>query len=120
MKHPIEHPVVDEMIKLNFSFEVYGDHIYISDGFSKAGGCKLFLPPADYPVGEFIAPLIAHMRYDETEEIHSFDDLIDLSWKWWRRYADRGYSCPIRFKPFFLEKGWVQMEMAEVLKVVAR
>lgn len=117
--HPIEHPVVKEMIAAGLVFEVHADHLLIPTGFSKAGGCRLVVDknPDEWEANS--APLLAEMRYNKVVKIRFLDDIIDLSWTWWRDYADRGYECPENFKQFFLNKGWIKIETIEKVVAVA-
>jgi len=111
MEHPIQHPLCLEILKTGLTFEAYSDSIGIH-GFSKAGQARLYLDPADP------SRLVAHTRYGETELIYTVRDLVELSLKWWRRYADWGYECPPNFKPLFVSLGLVKIETITTEKTV--
>lgn len=54
-------------------------------GFYKSNEVKLTgMPDMGY--------VLATMRYGETEELYSYDDLVHLNYRWWIAYRDRNQS----------------------------
>lgn len=55
-------------------------------GFSKSGHVTLY---------EEDDKIICLARYDERDEIESYDDLVHIAYSWYRRYKDRDvFSSP--------------------------
>ncbi len=54
---------------------------YGVDGFSKSGNVHLF----ETDTGE----IKCLARYDECDEIHTYDDLVYIAWNWFLRYKER-------------------------------
>lgn len=84
---------------------------YDVPGFSKSGNVTLF---------ESKGQIYASSRYNQTNEINNFDDLVMLAWDWYIRYKDRSpFENPDSiWTPYFIEKGWIKKVMKYEYEIV--
>lgn len=80
MKNVIKNKILLTLIEKGFEITLSKSGI-ILDGFYKSGTVKLE-PKED---GTFIA----HTRYNQTDDIGDFDDLVKLNYEWWQKSKDR-------------------------------
>jgi hypothetical protein len=87
------HKVLKELLDNGVSFEISKDenresYVYEITGFYKSNFVKLREKDSD--------TLEATCRYNETETITSFDDLVRLNYRWWDYSKDRfdGWASP--------------------------
>ena len=59
--------------------------VRIADGFYKSGGVVLHVDDAD--------TVICTCRYGEQHAINAIDDLVDVSYDWFRRSQNRGVTA---------------------------
>lgn len=73
---------------------------FILKGFSKSGNVAIVLNPD--------STIVAQQRYGEETFIDGYDDLVNLAWKWYIRYSDRGYPIPAEWKQEFLDRNFIK------------
>ena len=73
-------------------------------GFSKSGTIKL-LYSYDHE------DITALARYDETQTINDYDDLVSYAFTWYRNSYDRGYELPEMWVDDFLRLGYIKTEV---------
>jgi hypothetical protein len=72
---------------------------YEVSGFAKSGNVR---------VEDFGDIVKVTARYDEIDEINTFEDLARVAKYWYDSYKDRGYSIDGYWLNVFLEYGWVK------------
>ena len=82
--HKLIKILVDKGLTVNISKEGYS-----LEGFYKSGSVTFNELDEN--------TLLCHQRYDEVEEISSFDDIVMVNFKWWKRSKDKGWSNPDNF-----------------------
>lgn len=76
----ISNPILLELIEKGFEATLRQDGVVL-EGFYKSGTVRLE-PKED---GTFVA----HSRYNQTDDIESFDDLVYLNHDWWGQSKSR-------------------------------
>lgn len=82
--HKLVKTLVDKGLSVNISKEGYS-----LEGFYKSGSV-IFNELNENT-------LLCHQRYDEVEEVSSFDDIVRVNFKWWQRSKARGWGNPEEF-----------------------
>jgi hypothetical protein len=90
---------------------IKGDGLsYDIDGFSKSGTATLY---------EEDGAFFLESRYNQIDEIESFEDIAAVAYDWNLGYCDREpFGWDARWLPVFQKLGWVDVEEITTKKVV--
>jgi hypothetical protein len=97
-------PLLRELVEKGIPFTITSTGVII-DGFYKSGTVRL---EPQYGGGEEILHWVSHDRYDKTEQINDFADLVSLNFSWWQARPD--YAVDEVWKPHLIAAGYAEEE----------
>lgn len=105
----VEEALSNGIHPVDFDIHPKGGLAYSFAGFSKSGTATL------YQVGDVV---FAETRYNQVNEIESFDDLVKLSFEWYANYKDRSpFEQPdSHFLPHFIRLGLLKVKTETVTR----
>lgn len=75
--------------------------VLILEGFSKSGTAEIYFSDKDNV-------LKCDTRYDQTDTIESFEDLVNVAFEWWQKSESKGYTIPSMWVESFVGFGLVR------------